>query len=411
MQMVFCLFAEDIRLLPDRLFSQMIAADRADPDQFQTDARELLHAMNTGGRVAYKRIPHVNGGLFATVNVPRLTADEIGLLHETAALDWSSIEPAIFGTLFERSLDPAKRCQLGAHYTGRADIERVVEPVVMAPLRRRWDEIRAKTNPISPSVGVDRVSTQEDRHSEVSEAARNPRAKHVKSSRSDTRKRNALLKDVDAFLTDLRAVRVLDPACGSGNFLYVALKHLLTLEKEVLTWRATVASTPLGYPQVSPRQVMGIEINEYAQELAQVAIWIGYIQWMIDNGFGWNEPVLEPLENIRLQDALLTFHDDGTVTETEWPEADFIIGNPPFLGGNELRSELGDDIRILCTVFGGSSACNADLVCYFFEKARVQIAAESRRAGLLATNSIRGGVNVSPKADQGDRRNLPGLVG
>ena len=148
--------------------------------------------------------------------------------------------------------------------------------------------------------------------------------------------RNALLKDVDAFLADLRAVRVLDPACGSGNFLYVALKHLLTLEKEVLTWRATVAATPLGYPQVSPRQVMGIEINEYAQELAQVAIWIGYIQWMIDNGFGWNEPVLEPLENIRLHDALLTFHDDGTVTETEWPEADFIIGNPPFLGRQAL---------------------------------------------------------------------------
>ena len=100
--------------------------------------------MNSGGRVAYKRIPHVNGGLFATVNVPRLTADEIGLLDETATLDWSSIEPAIFGTLFERSLDPAKRSQLGAHYTGRADIERVVEPVVMAPLRRRWDGVRAE---------------------------------------------------------------------------------------------------------------------------------------------------------------------------------------------------------------------------------------------------------------------------
>ena len=156
MQMVFCLFAEDIRLLPDRLFSQMIAADRTDPDQFQTDARELLHAMNTGGRVAYKRIPHVNGGLFATVNVPRLTADEIGLLHETAALDWSSIEPAIFGTLFERSLDPAKRSQLGAHYTGRADIERVVEPVVMAPLRRRWDEIRAKHQPDIADVSTPR---------------------------------------------------------------------------------------------------------------------------------------------------------------------------------------------------------------------------------------------------------------
>ena len=311
----------------------MIEADRTDPDQFQADARELLHAMNTGGRVAYKRIPHVNGGLFATVNVPRLTADEIGLLHETAALDWSSIEPAIFGTLFERSLDPAKRSQLGAHYTGRADIDASSSPSSWPPSAAAGTSSARNTNPNSPTVGEPvrplRSSFRGKRSGEESPCE----ARQTVAQRLHDRRRNALLKDVDAFLADLRAVRVLDPACGSGNFLYVALKHLLTLEKEVLTWRATVAATPLGYPQVSPRQVMGIEINEYAQELAQVAIWIGYIQWMIDNGFGWNEPVLEPLENIRLQDALLTFHDDGTVTETEWPEADFIIGNPPFLGG------------------------------------------------------------------------------
>jgi hypothetical protein len=231
MQLVFCLFAEDIRLLPDRLFSQMIAADRNDPAQFQTDARELLEAMNSGGRVAYKRIPHINGGLFATVDVPRLTADEIALLHETAALDWSSIEPAIFGTLFERSLDPAKRSQLGAHYTGREDIERVVEPVVMTPLRRRWDDIRAKHDPVR-AAGQSGGASTSVRADGRRLAAHRPKGDNP---RAETRRRNALLKDVDAFLADLRAVRVLDPACGSGNFLYVGLKHLLTLEKEVLT--------------------------------------------------------------------------------------------------------------------------------------------------------------------------------
>ena len=188
-------------------------------------------------------------------------------------------------------------------------------------------------------------------------------------------------------------MRVLDPACGSGNFLYVALNHLLTLEKEVMTWRATQAATPLGIPEVSPRQVMGIEINEYAQELAQVAIWIGYIQWMIENGFGWREPVLDPLESIRRQDALLTFHEDGT--ETEWPEADFIIGNPPFLGGKRLRAELTDDyVDTLFKVYRGRVAREADLVIYFFERARAHIEnGHAKRAGLLSTNSIRGGAN------------------
>jgi type II restriction/modification system DNA methylase subunit YeeA len=140
---------------------------------------------------------------------------------------------------------------------------------------------------------------------------------------------------------------------------------------------------------------MGIEINEYAQELAQVAIWIGYIQWMIDNGFGWNEPVLAPLENIRLQDALLTFSHDGTVIETEWPEADYIIGNPPFLGDKKMRGELGIPYTDnLWTTYRGRVPNGADLVCYFFEKAREQIERhQAHRAGLLATNSIRGGAN------------------
>lgn len=385
MQMVFCLFAEDIKLLPDRLFSEMVRADRHNPALFQQDAQELLEAMNSGGRVAYKTIPHVNGGLFATVQVPRITTEEITLLEEASALDWSSIEPAIFGTLFERSLDPAKRSQLGAHYTGRGDIERVVEPVVMAPLRRRWAEIRTRHE---PDPIPDPMPNQDDRHPE--RTRRIPVRSTSKPSRSDTKRRNTMLRDIDGFLDELRAVRVLDPACGSGNFLYVALNHLLTLEKEVMTFRAINAGTALGLPGITPKQVMGIEINEYAQELAQVTIGIGYILWMVDNGFGWGSPVLAPLENIRLQDALLT-KANGHVSETIWPEADFIIGNPPFLGSQRFRREFGDKYaESLFAVFGGRVANGADLCTYFFEKARSGVeTGAANRVGLLAIQTIR----------------------
>jgi type II restriction/modification system DNA methylase subunit YeeA len=389
-QVVFCLFAEDIGLLPDRIFSRMVEADRDDPATFQADARELLDAMHAGGRVSYRRIPHVNGGLFATVDVPELTAAEIGMIHEAAKLDWSQIEPAILGTLFERSLDPAKRSQLGAHYTSRADIERVVEPVVIAPLKRRWADLRAKYEP-----GPDQPN---DRHAERAPEARRrsiPVRSTSKPSRSDTKRRTAMLRDIDAFLSELRSVTVLDPACGSGNFLYVALSELLALEKEVMTWRATAATLPLGLPELTPARLKGIEINPYARELAQAAIWIGYLQWMNANGFGWSEPVLAPLDSIEHKDALLAFGEDGTVTEATWPPATCIIGNPPFLGGKRLRAELGDDyVDTLFSVYEGKVARESDLCVYFFEQAREEIEdRRSERAGLLATQAIRFGAN------------------
>ncbi len=414
-QIVFCQFAEDIGLLPDRIFSQMVEADRNDPKTFREDAQDLLEAMHTGGRINYKRIPWVNGGLFASVDVPELTVSEIGLIRESMHLDWSQIEPAIFGTLFERSLDPTKRSQLGAHYTGKSDIRRVVEPVVIQPLKRRWAEIRARYEPGATStVRADSMSApvgvlpphapvgavlakqcQPDRPT-ADIPARQRTSRSSRSGRStETRRRNAMLRDIDEFLTELRAVTILDPACGSGNFLYVALSELLTLEKEVMTWRATTATLPLGFPEIKPTQVKGIEINAYAQQLAQAAIWIGYLQWLNANGFGWSEPVLAPLDSIEHKDALLTFHDDGSVTETEWPKADFIIGNPPFLGNYRMRGELGDEyVMALYRQFQQRIPSGSDLCCYFFEKARGCIeAGYSKRVGLLATNSIRGGAN------------------
>ncbi len=258
-----------------------------------------------------------------------------------------------------------------AHYTGRADIERVVEPVVIAPLRRRWAEVRAEA----------------ETRKAAWDAAPNASEK--------TKRRKAFESTLFTFQEELAKVRILDPACGSGNFLYVALAALKNLEKEVISY-GTASGLPGMFPRVVPSQLSGLEINEYARELAQVVVWIGYLQWMTANGFQVNrDPVLEPLETIRLQDALLDRSDPEHPKEAKWPAADFIIGNPPFLGGNKVRQELGDPyLEDLFTVYDGRVPGFADLCCHFFEKAREEIAeSRTRRAGLLATNSIRGGAN------------------
>ena len=363
---MFSLFAEDIGLLPDKIFSEITKADADSPERFQQDVTELFAAMQGGGRVFLKTIPWVNGGLFAEIDVPLLTTDEIAAIEAATRLDWSQIEPAIFGTLFERSLDPTKRSQLGAHYTSKQDIERVVEPVVMDPLRREWVEIQ-------DTIDSGKLSTTKPRGKPMSPAE----ARIVE------------------YLQQLRGVTVLDPACGSGNFLYVALNALLTLEKEVMTWRAITLNQPLGLPEISPKQLKGIEINIHAQQLAQAAIWIGYLQWLNENGFGWEEPILDPLDSIEHRDALLTFHDDGTVTETEWPAARFIIGNPPFLGPKGMRDEIGDEIvEQMHLIYGDRVPGMANLCTYWTQKAGEQLVeGRNERVGLLATANVRFGAD------------------
>jgi type II restriction/modification system DNA methylase subunit YeeA len=370
-QLLFCLFAEDVGLLRRGLFTDLLALGARRPDAFPPQMTALLAAMRDGGPFGVEWVDRFNGGLFAEVGVETLTAGELSDLHVAAGLDWGAVEPAIFGTLFERSLDPAKRGQLGAHYTGKPDIERVVEPVVMTPLRRRWDQVRAE---------ADAIKTAWD-------AATTPRTR-------DNR-RNEFRAKLESFKHELASVRILDPACGSGNFLYVALAKLLDLEKEVIVYGAA-NGLPLGFPLVSPAQLFGLEINEYARELAQVVVWIGYLQWKLANGFpGNDDPILKPLETIRLQDALLDRSEPGKPKEAEWPAADFIIGNPPFHGPKKLQSELGAPYTAdLFTVFDGKIPGMSDLVCYFFEKARSQIdARQATRTGLLATNSIRTGAS------------------
>jgi len=372
-QLLFCLFAEDVGLLPKGLFGDLLARSVERPERFESRIGALLGAMRDGGDFGAVAIDRFNGGLFAEIGVEALTGEELRSLAAAAALDWGSVEPAIFGTLFERSLDPGKRAQLGAHYTGRREIERVVEPVVMAPLRRRWAAVRAEADKLK--AGWDAAPNQSER----------------------TKRRGAFAGALFAFQEELAGVRVLDPACGSGNFLYVALAALKDLEKEVVSYGAGNGLS-LMLPRVGPKQVAGLEVNEYAQELAQVVVWIGYLQWMTANGFQVNrDPVLEPLETIRLQDALLDRSDPERPREAEWPAADYIIGNPPFLGGKRLRGELGDQAVVdLFAVYTDRVPREADLVVYFFEKARAEIeAGRAHRAGLLTTNSIRGGANRS----------------
>ncbi|HEX4004717.1 MAG TPA: DNA methyltransferase [Acidobacteriaceae bacterium] len=280
------------------------------------------------------------------------------------------MEPAIFGTLFERSLDPGKRSQLGAHYTSKEDIMLIVEPVLMAPLEARWQTVKAEATALADAAGSLKGAAY-------------------------TKLRAQMQEKLYAWLEELSGVRVLDPACGSRNFLYLALRRMLDLWREVYVFSGEHGLPSLLPHQVHPSQLYGLETNVYAHELASVVVWIGYLQWLNDNSMGWPiEPILRKLDNIQHRDAILAHDADRKPIEAEWPEADFIIGNPPFLGGNRIRHELGDSyLASLFELFEGRVPKFADLVCYWFEKARGQIAGNSARVGLLATQAIRGGAN------------------
>ena len=373
-RLVFCLFAEDAGLLPSGLLERVAEGTRLKPEQFAASLRELFAKLSkSGGLFGTERIEWFNGGLFDSDDVLALETEEIDLLRWVGRLDWSQIDPAIFGTLFERGLDPSKRSQLGAHYTDHESIERVVDPVVIAPLRREFEDMKARVAALlekgaSPITTKGRVKTQ-----------------------------SKPVKEFQSFLERLRAVQVLDPACGSGNFLYVALRSLKDLEREAILWGSQTFGVTK-FPQVGPQNVLGIELNEYAAELARVTIWIGEIQWMIHNGFGYlRDPILQPLDNIVTADALVRANEDGMIVEAEWPQAEFVIGNPPFLGAKLLRRGLGSDyVEDLFKVFKGRVPAMADFVVYWHEKARAMVEqGNTRRVGLLATQNIRGGASRS----------------
>ena len=377
-RIIFSLFAEDIGLLPSMaesqgLLSYIVEHNRDSSEDFRKAIEELFLAMEDGKRMYSKQLKEFNGALFKDIETERLSRHAISSLYDACKHDWRYVEPAIFGTLFERCLDPAKRAQLGAHYTSPEDILLIVKPVLMQPLQREWEASQAKAQAVSERLPL--AGSVRERESIKAE----------------------LLALRDAMLDRLRSIRVLDPACGSGNFLYIALQELMNLELDIINdelWK-DLERAELG---VSPAQLYGIEKDEIAHALASIVVWIGYIKWREDHGFRYDEkPLLKDLsENIVCKDAILAFDDEGNTMTPEWPKVDVIVGNPPFLGNRILRPELGDDyvdalVRHYQPHFGDLTP---DLVCYWHQKALSHLLANgAERVGLLATNSIRGGTN------------------
>jgi type II restriction/modification system DNA methylase subunit YeeA len=395
-KLVFCLFAESegIDLLPDRLFADLLDEAAKNPDACEGMLRQLFAAMaNPRGTFGPKPIPWFNGGLFDDDDVLPLNVVALAELASAARLDWKAIDPTIFGTLFESGLDDKKRAEMaslfdapeldrsqkrlfeapaanrgvGIHYTDEATIMKIIDPVVMAPLRREWEDIKGQ---------IRELDARRDK-------ANAPAAKEKLLDEART-----LYRD---FRERLGKYRVLDPACGSGNFLALSLRHLKDFDLDVLD-----DAKPLGLPpdefRVGPEAVLGIEINAYAAELARLTVWITELQWQLQKGHGLTRrPILDRLDGIIRADALVT----PSGKERDWPEADVVVGNPPFLGTKRMYGVLGVDYtKLLRDSYRGRVSPFADLVCWWFEKARSQIAVgKLKRAGLVATNSLRGGKN------------------
>ena len=374
-RLVFCMFAEDVKLLPDGMFTRMLGQALDNPAEFEDFARELFGAMTKGGRVGFERVKWFNGGLFDGDLVFPLTRDEIKIVHKAAGHYWGDVDPSILGTLFERGLDPDKRSQLGAHYTDRDKIMMIIDPVIVEPLSAEWEAAKAEIAGL-----MDKASGPK--------------------GGAATRAGNQAQAVLDRYLQRLADFRVLDPACGSGNFLYLALKALKDLEHKAQV-EAEALGLPRRFPQIGPEVVYGIEINPYAAELARVSVWIGEIQWMLRNGFSATEnPILRPLDNIECRDALIAWEHAGDAAlghsvEAEWPAVDAIIGNPPFLGDKLMIANLGEAyVEGLRRLYAGRVPGGADLVCYWFLKASEALTSgNAQAAGLVATNSIRGGAN------------------
>ena len=296
-QLVFCLYSEDAGLLPDGLFSRIVTQHYRDPTDFDEAIRGLFRAMGAGRFYGPDRVAHFNGDLFNTVDTVELSAVALQRLGEACKSNWRDIEPSIFGTLFERALDASKRAQTGAHYTGADDIRLVIEPVVMKPLRREWETVRQEIEELSEQAEADAAKTR-----------------------------------LDGFRQRLASAKVLDPACGSGNFLYIALRSLLDLEREVIDFGAEHGWHGMT-PTVQPDQMLGLEINHYAAELARTALWIGYIQWHQANGFPYAQrPILTPLDTISQTDAILDLSDPVNPAEPEWPAGGVHRGQPAVFG-------------------------------------------------------------------------------
>lgn len=417
MRCLFTMFAEDVgsdneaeRLIPNRGFEKLLHQMIDTPEHFAPALESLWRVMDTGGYAPHLNasIRRFNGFLFKTSKALKLDQDDIIELHNAAKRGWGDVEPAIFGTLLESALDPAERAQLGAHYTPRPYVERLVIPTIMEPLRADWEEVKAR----------------------------------VEDLRQQREHRNAL-QAVRDFHHKLCTVRVLDPACGTGNFLYVSLELMKRLEGEVLEALDALGENEskllLDGETVSPRQYFGLELNPRAVPIADLVLWIGFLKWQLKTVDAKDipEPILDAYGTIRHQDALISYDaremakdkqgnlittwdgltkklhpitgekvpDENARRETyryvnprraDWPRAEFIVGNPPFIGGKDMRTELGDGYAEACWKVRPEVPGGADLVMHFWDEAARRLAAKPpkgkinslRRFGFITTNSI-----------------------
>lgn len=415
---LFSMFAEDVELLPKGSFIGLLKTHRDAPATLQHMLRALWQDMDQGGFSAVLAQPvlHFNGKLFKGAGQDGysllLTPAQIDLLIAAAQCNWREVEPAIFGTLLERALDPTERHALGAHYTPRAYVERLVLPTVIEPLRADWANAQAAALVLAHEAAALQGKAMEAKLAEA---------------RAEVKK----------FHHQLCTTRVLDPACGSANFLYVTLEHLKRLEGEVVNQLEALGHTQdqLGFEgeTVTLQQLRGIELNERAAALAELVLWIGYLQWHIRTrgNAAVAEPVVHNYGNIECRDAVLAWdaqevaYDthgkllsrwDGTTFKThpvtgekvpdetaqvpqwryvgarqaQWPQADFIVGNPPFIGAASMRAALGDGYVQALRGAWPEVPESADFVMFWWHHAAAQVAAgDARRMGLITTNSLR----------------------
>ncbi len=410
MRCIFTMFAEDVRLLQGDIFTRALQERWIpEPSRFKSEIEDLWKVMNTGGKFNFDAIPQFNGSFFANAIAFDLPREQLEVLSEAAQKDWREVEPAIFGTLLERALEKKERSRLGAHYTPRSYVERLVRPVVMEPLRKEWE--------LTEWV-VHGILALKDGQEEPTELQRN-KAK----------------AEILAFLERLKQIKILDPACGSGNFLYVTLDLLKTLEQEVLNrleMLTGVSQLRLDFDQVNPSQFLGIEINPRAAAIAELVIWIGYLQWHFKR-YGTTpptNPILKDFHNIEFRDAVLAY--DGRELDVDaktgkvrsrwggrtmrhpvtgedvpdpsdqvpiyryinprpavWQEADYIVSNPPFIGKSRRRTALGDEYLECLFKAYPQMPDGADFVMYWWFRA-INIIKQNKlkRFGFITTNSI-----------------------
>lgn len=398
MRCIFTMFAEDVDLLPKGKFTELLTDCLDGPDSFAPLLEELWRKMDAPAHAdrfyslfkTYLR--HFNGGLFHDPRAFPMSREEIGELLAASKHDWRYVEPAIFGTLVEQALDPSERRKLGAHYTPRSYVERLVEVTVMEPLRADWNATLVK------------AADAKERGDEVAESEPDARQKQ----RLREAARDAAAEVVREFHQALSSTRVLDPACGTGNFLYVSLELMKRLEGEVLETLAELGQ-PEGFGrQVDPHQFLGIELNVRAAAIAELVLWIGYLQQHYRNSREHPaEPILKAFGNIEQKDAVLTWDgypelqfkmEDGVAVQVypnarrpEWPEAEFIVGNPPFIGGSMLRSRMAPGYAEALWSAHRSMNESADFVMYWWDRAAELLTRKAtvlRRFGFVTTNSI-----------------------